>query len=145
MKKAIDTTLQPLKDRLKAEGEKEEEEEEEEEDDNLQLDAFPPDEVDGDGEEDRVEGVREAGSIHFQYGDYNVTIDETVLDAVNLSEDSVDNRHIEDNHEISGFSFNVVTLPHLQHYFKKPFTYSGVDAGKLLLFDGVDFFFFAFV
>ena len=42
-------------------------------------------------------------------------------------------RHILDNHEISGFSFNVVTLPHLQHYFKKPFTYSGVDAGKLLL------------
>ena len=106
MKKAIDETLQPLKDKAK-----EEEEEEEEEDNDLQLDAW-----DNEEEEEENEPM-----------DYNVTIDKTEMEAEDNNNNN--NQHILDNHEISGFSFNVVTLPHLQHYFKKPFTYSGVDAG----------------
>ena len=107
MKKAIDEILQPLKDKAK-----EEEEEEEEEEENLQLGAF----LNNEEEEEEDEPM-----------DYNVTIDKTEMEAEDNNNNN--NQHILDNHEISGFSFNVVTLPHLQHYFKKPFTYSGVDAG----------------
>ena len=105
MKKAIDEILQPLKDKAK-------EEEEEEEEENLQLGAF----LNNEEEEEEDEPM-----------DYNVTIDKTEMEAEDNNNNN--NQHILDNHEISGFSFNVVTLPHLQHYFKKPFTYSGVDAG----------------
>ena len=103
MKKAIDEILQPLKDKAK---------EEEEEEENLQLGAF----LNNEEEEEEDEPM-----------DYNVTIDKTEMEAEDNNNNN--NQHILDNHEISGFSFNVVTLPHLQHYFKKPFTYSGVDAG----------------
>ena len=125
MKKAIAATLQPYKDRLlkcsrpvaEEEEEQEEVEMDEVEEDNLQLGAFHDD--DDEEEEEMVM-------------DYNIEVDETEIATADPAEDN-QQRHILDNHEISGFSFNVVTLPHLQHYFKKPFTYSGVDAGKLLL------------
>ena len=83
---------------------------------DLRLDIFYSDDEDEEEEEDST--VR----------DYNIEIDETEM----ASADPPEQNHTLHNHEISGFSFNVVShYPCLQRHFKQPITYSGVDAGKL--------------
>ena len=95
---------------------------EDEDEDNLNLEMFSDeDECDEDiNHEDQVR-------------DYNIEVDDTEIPAADPPQEN----HTLHNHEISGFSFNIVTYPHLQKYFLLPLTYSGVHSGKVNLCNSI--------
>lgn len=84
---------------------------------NLRLDMFLNEESDEDND-----------SVQERERNYNVEIDDQVPSSTTNNPQTLDQ-----NHEISGFSFKVVTLKHLQHHFQKLITYSGIDAGKIIV------------
>ena len=88
---------------------------------NLHLEMFSSDESEN-GETEEVQEEEEEETER----DYNVKVDTTPL----TSADPPDNNTTLHNHEISGFSLNVVTLSSLQHHFLQPVTYSGILAGN---------------
>ena len=89
------------------------------------------DESDNDNDND-TDIVDDDISIVDEFSNEDIQFDDTELPRDPPGNDEVLNTHIE-----SSFSFKVITLEHLQHYFPNPVTYRGIDAG-LVFFEKIE-------